>query len=62
MTELTTDSTCRANRVVDFCISTHSPMVPAILQRWYMSQVGVGGALMLTVEFVLMARGQSYLH
>ena len=27
-----------------------------------MSQVGVGGALMLTVEFVLMARGQSYIH
>jgi hypothetical protein len=36
-------------------------MIPAILHRWYMSQVGVGGALMLTVEFVLMARGQSYL-
>ncbi|KAJ2919974.1 hypothetical protein MD484_g382, partial [Candolleomyces efflorescens] len=44
------------NRVVDFCIATHAPMIPGILQRWYMSQVGVGGALMLTVEFVLMAR------
>jgi len=44
------------NRTLEFCISMRSPIVADLLERWYMSQVGVGCVLMILVEVVLMAR------
>lgn len=47
----------RANRSAEMLVTMHTDLLPPSLRSWFSCQVVVGGALLLSVELVLMTRG-----